>query len=259
MKLLFVKFCLVVALLMMASSALPQTSSRAAEGTPVATAQAAEGQKVKIAASDGIQIAGVFYPMSSKAPAVVLLHDGVSTKTQWQPYVATFAQAGYNVLIYDQRGSGDTPRSQTPGDLGTTGEKDVLTVVAWLRQQSSVDPDAVALIGARLGANFAIRACALDDQCHTVVALTPSTDFFGVKTEDAFKSMKKDKNVFLVATEFGESGSKSLKALTADSANEINLMVRQYGLGFESGPAMIDKDPNLMPMILLWLKSYNHS
>src|SRR5258708_13328044 len=77
-------------------------------------------------------------------------------------------------------------------------DQDVLAMAAWLRQQPSVDGNPVALIGTRLGANYAIRACAIDDQCHTVIALTPSTDFFGVKTIDAIKSMPKNKSLFII-------------------------------------------------------------
>jgi dienelactone hydrolase len=236
------------------SSAFANTTSRA-EGT----ATPEPGQKVKIKASDDLEIVGLFYPAASKAPAVLLLHDGVATKEQWLPFVPAFTEAGYNVLIVDQRAAGETGMGSTVGNAAELKDKDVPAMVAWLRQQPSVDPDAVALIGARLGANFAIRACAADEQCHAVVALTPSTDFFGIKTVDAVKSIKKGKALFLVGSQFGEKSVQSIKELESAAADEVNIMSRRYGMGFKYGVDMLEDDPSLMPMILLWLKTYNHS
>jgi len=257
MKVSFLKLCCVVLLGIIATSALGGTTSRA-EGTPAAT-QDAPGEKVKIKMADGLEIVGLFYATASKAPAVLLLHDGVNTKDEWIPYVPAFTGAGYNVLVVDQRGVGETAQSPTVGNAAELKDKDVPEMVTWLRQQPTVDAKAVALIGSRLGANYAIRACAGDEQCHTVIALTPSTNFFGIKTEDAIKAMKKDKAVFLAAAEYGENGGDSLKQLMADSSGDINFMVRVYGLGFEYGTGLFEKDPALMQMVLLWLKTYNHS
>jgi dienelactone hydrolase len=240
-----------------ATSAFPNAASRA-QGTPPATQAAQEGQKVTIKAEDGTDIVGLFYPAAAKGPAVLLLHDAVSTKKQWLPYVPAFTSEGYNVLVVDLRGFGET-KSGKAGPKSDLPDKDIVTEMTWLRQQASVDADAVAVMGARYGANFAIRGCALDELCHAVVALTPSTDFFGITTEDAIKSMTKDKAVFLIASQFGENGGKTLKALEADISSQVNLMTRMYGLGFGFGSSMFDDDPTLMPMVLLWLKSYNHS
>ena len=254
------KLLCVVLLGISISSALPRTVTLVrAEGTPPTT-QEATGQKVKIKAADGLEIVGLFYPVAEgKAPAVLLLHDGVNSKEQWLPYIPDFTGAGYNVLVVDQRGVGETGKSPTAGNSAAMQDADLPALMAWLRQQPSVDPDAIAPIGARLGANVALRACANDEQCHAVVALTPSTDFFGIKTGDAMKAMTKDKAVFLVASQLGENGGKSLKALQAEASDNINFMTRLYGMGFQYGTDMLREDPSLMPMVLLWLKTYNHS
>ena len=245
----------VVLLAVCASSIFTRTTSYA-EGTPDATQ--VTGQEVKIKAADDLDIVGLFYPVTSgTAPAILLLHDGVSTKAQWLRYIPSFTQTGYNVLVIDQRGKGETKLGSATGNLYDLQDKDVPVVMTWLRQQPTVDSAAVAIIGARLGANFALRTCAADALCHTVIALTPSTDFFGIKTEDSMKAMTKDKNVFLVATQYGEAGAVSMKALEAAAPPNINLMTRLYGGGISLGPGMFDSDPNLMPMVLLWLKTYN--
>lgn len=253
------KLCCIILLVVATTSVLTSIPTKA-EGTPAAT-QDVPGQKVKIKASDGLDLVGLFYPVvGGKAPAVLLLHDGVSTKEQWLPYVPSFTRAGYNVLVVDQRGMGETGLG-TPAKSGgpELHDQDVLAMAAWLRQQSTVDGNPVALIGTRLGANYAIRACAIDDQCHTVIALTPSTDFFGVKTVESIKAMTKDKSLFMIAGQIGESGAISMKQLYAAASNNINIMTRIYGLDFKFGTDLFDEDPNLMPMVLLWLNTYNHS
>src|SRR5258708_24482930 len=171
--------CCIRLLVVAATSVLTSIPARA-EGTPAAT-QDVPSQKVKIKASDGLDLVGLFYPVvGGKAPAVLLLHDGVSTKEQWLPYIPSFTRAGYNVLVVDQRGMGETGLG-TPAKSGgpELHDQDALAMAAWLRQQSTVDGNPVALIGTRLGANYAIRPFPIDGQFHTVIPLTPSTHFFG--------------------------------------------------------------------------------
>src|SRR5258708_35102930 len=130
------KLCCVLLLGIIASSLLIGGPIRA-EGTPAAT-QAVTGQKVKIKAPDGLDLVGLYYPVTvSKAPAVLLLHDGVSTKEQWLPYVAAFTQAGYNVVVVEQRGPGETrlgtPAASTPRS-GAVHHKPDLPMAPWSRQ-----------------------------------------------------------------------------------------------------------------------------
>jgi pimeloyl-ACP methyl ester carboxylesterase len=256
-KVLLLKLVCVILLAVIVGSAFSPAISHA-EGTPAATEQA-NGQKVKIKEPDGLEIVGLYYPAASgKGPAVLLLHDAVATKTQWAPYVASFTEVGYNVLVVDQRGRGETGPGVPTGNPAQQQLGDIPAMLSWLRDQPTVDAESVAIIGARLGANFAIRACATDDKCHVAVALTPSTDFFGIKTADAMNSMPKDKAIFLVAGEYGEQGGQSLKTLGAKASTEINLMTRVYGGATDYGVQMLAHDPTLMPMLLLWLQAYNH-
>src|SRR5260221_14682804 len=101
------KVCCIILLVVAATSVLTSIPTRA-EGTPAAT-QDVPSQKVKIKASDGLDLVGFWLPVAGgKAPAMLLLHDGFSTKEQWLPNVPSGSRAGERVMVVEQRGMGET-------------------------------------------------------------------------------------------------------------------------------------------------------
>ncbi len=93
------------------------------------------------------------------------------------------------------RGHGETGGSQE----WTLAEEDVQILIDWLREQDSVDPDAVSLVGASIGSNLAIRGWSNDENVATAVALSPGLDYRGVTTADAVE-VQANRPIMLVAS-----------------------------------------------------------
>jgi dienelactone hydrolase len=114
-------------------------------------------------------------------PAVVLVHDLFSDKSEWLFLFERLLQRGYLPLAIDLRGHGDTP---FPDD-GRAGPflvvddvensyLDVQAALTWLRSQSGVDIARVAVVGNGGGANVAFMSSgAFPRQVKTAVAVSP--------------------------------------------------------------------------------------
>jgi pimeloyl-ACP methyl ester carboxylesterase len=211
-------------------------------------------QFVEIKMQDGLVVQGSFYRTTSseKAPAVLLLHQNNGSRAEWLPIIPDLVAQGYNVLAIDQRGFGLTGGKREYLLL----EKDATAVVGWLRdEQTSVDPELVALIGSSVGANVALRVCASDDRCHAVVALSPGTNYYNIDSTSAVKTLGK-KAVLFVAGQLDADSADAVKVLLSDVPRDTSAMARLYAGTASHGRALVGyQDVN--SMVLAWLLKYN--
>lgn len=228
-------------------------SSIAGSSAAGSLAAAPSPQLVKIPMADGLEIWGDFYAATGdeKAPAALLLHQFNGSSFEWQEFAVPLAAAGYNVLAVDMRGQG-----LTGGDIDwKLAESDALALMGWLRDQDTVDPDRVAVVGASIGANLALRTCAQDEACHAVIALSAGLGYFGVATEDVVADMK-DKAIFFAASQNDTPAGNDIKDLAAAAPSKADVLMRIYASSNRHGTAMFSF-PDLIPLMLQWLENYN--
>jgi predicted acyl esterase len=241
---------LAVMLMMLGAVGFTTTVGVIAAATEAATP---EPQEIKIKMADGLEILGTFYASAAQAqaPAVLLLHQYQGSRSQWAAFTAVLNGKGYNVLAVDQRGFGETG-STADWKLAQT---DATALMTWLRQQPTVNPDKVAIVGASVGANVALMVCASDPKCHTAIALSPGTNFFDVISKDAVLGMK-DQAIFLVASQGDQySSDATVKALTVDAPTSLTTMTKIYAGTKLHGTDMLVY-PDLIPTMLQWLDTY---
>lgn len=116
---------------------------------------------------DDLKLSGWYLP-SQNGATVILLHGNGGTRLSMLPHAEALATAGYGVLMYDQRGLG-----QSEGETRSWGwldEPDVHAAVDFLLVQPEVDPERIGIVGASLGGQIAIRAAARDERISAVVA-----------------------------------------------------------------------------------------
>jgi pimeloyl-ACP methyl ester carboxylesterase len=230
-----------------------QVTAATAAATEPGLGTPGPAQPVRIKAADGLPIVGLFYPSALSgrtSPAALLLHQINGSKAQWQPLIPALLAEGYSALAVDLRGFGETG-----GEINwKKAEGDVATLLAWLRDQPSINGDEIAIIGASIGANLAIRGCASDAQCRVVVALSPGLEYFGLTTGDAIRKMGK-KAPLLVAGQIDTASAQAVKQLAQVAPG--NVMIRVYDSG-KHGIQLFDYD-DLIPMIVQWLRSYNQA
>ena len=241
--------CVVLLLIIVGHTATHSVS--AIEATEAATPSPKQDLKIKMA--DGLDIVATFYPTTGtdKAPVVLLLHQFEGDRGQWDPIIPDLTGHNYNVLAIDLRGFGNTGGT-ADWKLAVT---DGLALMGWLRNQSSVDPDRVAVIGASIGADLALKVCAADTDCHTAIALSPGLSFPDGMTTDTVKNMT-NKAILLIAAQLDRVSSSAVKLLTDVAPVDLTIMSKLYASVRNHGVELLTH-PDVSPLILQWLDTYN--
>jgi pimeloyl-ACP methyl ester carboxylesterase len=117
-------------------------------------------EEVEIQTSDGIRLAGWYVPASDPSGnMIILLHGsrGDRRGTAW--HARQLIQAGYGLLLYDQRGLGEST-----GELlymGWVEGKDLVEVIEYLESRPDVNADTIGVVGLSGGGHIALNAAYL--------------------------------------------------------------------------------------------------
>ncbi len=103
--------------------------------------------------------------------AIIVVHGIDGPSIEMLPHVAYLYRAGYHVLLYDNRGRGQSDGGFTT--LGFLEWRDVLHAVKWMRDQPGIGSDQIGLHGLSLGAACVIMAAAEDRAIRGVLAESP--------------------------------------------------------------------------------------
>ncbi len=207
--------------------------------------------RVEVQADDGLTLVGDLYnaELDVQTPALLLMHMYGGRRTDWRPLIPALTGAGYRVIAVDLRGHGATGGSND----WQAAVGDVQTWLDWMEAQPSIDPDKIAVVGASIGANLALVGCANDTHCVTAVALSPGTNYFGVTTNDAIKTLR-SRSALLVASQTDEPSSSSVRTLTALAEGEVGLQL--YRGGTHGTLLLVTQGKTLIPQITHWLDDH---
>jgi pimeloyl-ACP methyl ester carboxylesterase len=143
----------------------------AARGTPndaQATQADVRVQNISFTASDGVRLHGWLAIASPNVPTIILVHGFKSTRISMLPWARFLYAAGYNVLLFDDRGCG-----QSDGwgiGLGTTEPNDVIGAVRYLEGRSDLTNKHYGALGVSLGAGVVLLAAAREPALVAIVA-----------------------------------------------------------------------------------------
>lgn len=215
--------------------------------SPISAQDIPEPDPASIIASDDLALMGDYYTPSSitEYPAVILLHMANGRRSDWNPLIPALLERDIAVLNVDLRGHGATGGSRN----WQLADEDVQTIIAWLREQPGVTK--IALAGASVGSNLAIRGAAQDESVVGAIALSPGLDYFGVTTEDAVELLDRRPLMLIVAKSDSYSASSVLTLL--DTANG-DTTVRIYR-GGRHGTSLLSEAP-LVEMLVDWLAEH---
>jgi pimeloyl-ACP methyl ester carboxylesterase len=125
-------------------------------------------QAVAFPASDGVRLSGWLALASPQAPTVILVHGFKGSRVEMLPWARFLYAAGYNVLLYDSRGCGQSAGWHI--DLGAGEPNDVLGAVRYLEGRADLHVKRFAALGTSLGAGIVLLAAAREPQLSAVVA-----------------------------------------------------------------------------------------
>jgi uncharacterized protein len=110
-------------------------------------------QNISFKSSDGLNLSGVYIKGSEKA-TIILLHGYGRCKEQMLPQASFLNKAGFNILMFDFRASGESE-----GKYITFGQKeqgDLVGAVEYLKNRGDVDMTKIGLLGFSMGGAVAL-------------------------------------------------------------------------------------------------------
>jgi pimeloyl-ACP methyl ester carboxylesterase len=131
-------------------------------------------QDVSFSASDGARLEGWLAVASPHAPTIILVHGFKGSRVDMLPWARFLYAAGYNVLLFDERGCG-----QSDGwgiTLGTREPDDVIGAVRYLEGRADLTNKRYGALGISLGAGVVLLAAAQVKTLVAVVADSAWTD-----------------------------------------------------------------------------------
>jgi fermentation-respiration switch protein FrsA (DUF1100 family) len=123
---------------------------------------------VRFTASDGVHLAGWLALRSPDAPTIILVHGFKAVRQTMLAYARYLDAAGYNVLLYDSRGCGQSDGWKI--GLGATETYDLIGAARYLAGLSDLKVKRFGALGVSLGAGTVLLAAAREPTLVAVVA-----------------------------------------------------------------------------------------
>jgi pimeloyl-ACP methyl ester carboxylesterase len=124
-------------------------------------------ESVSFRTHDGLTISGWFLPERGATDTVIICHGAGANKSNFIGFLTLFYGQGYNGLIFDFRGHGDSDGHTT--SFGLYEERDVRAAVDWLRRDRPERCRHIVALGSSMGAMALARAAAHDPRIEVVV------------------------------------------------------------------------------------------
>lgn len=126
----------------------------ATQPTPYDVPQIADNEvTLTIKTSDGVTLAGSYFPTDKKdSPAVLLLHGNGASRGQFTRHIGWLNAAGYAAFVIDFRGHGESDPERK--SFGWTEGRDAKAALTWLRTKHKGQK--IGVIGISLGGAAAL-------------------------------------------------------------------------------------------------------
>jgi dienelactone hydrolase len=226
-------------------------------------------RSVHFTTTDGVGIAGTYYPTDQPhAPAVLLLHSVFRDHAVWGEFATLLQRNGIAALAIDLRGHGESTRLSTPDGLVKIDPRELTTrdyqnmqldaeaAIDWLQGQPEIDAKRIGLIGESVGANVALRYAAVNEDLAAVVLFSPGLNYRGVRTDDVIRQLGHIPfHIFVSQSDaFAFESSKHLIELRTESGIEDATKEITVCSGSLHGSEMLKGVRNLPQIVLAWLK-----
>lgn len=130
---------------------------------PTPTTRGMAYQDVSFRTNDGLTLRGWWIP-GTRHQTIVMIHGLSNNRSEPFSKAGYLHQAGYNLLVFDLRGHG-----QSDGSGSTMGYRETEDARAAVAEALSLDPGPVALFGYSLGASIAVEEAAANPGVTAVV------------------------------------------------------------------------------------------
>ena len=217
-----------------------------------ATAQSTD---IDLKASDGVTLKATYTSPGRPGPAMLLIHQCNMDRKSWTGITAELVSAGIHVLTLDLRGFGDSGGEGMSGGFPTLLQKsagDSDMAFEYLATQSGVDRSRMGVGGASCGGMINADLAARKTEVKALMLLSSPP------SEAAVKNMADTPGlaIFGAATEddpVTRGVADALRGAVAGSKHPHS--TAKIYEGTEHGLPMFEKNPDLEPQLLEWLKN----
>ena len=211
-------------------------------------------QRIEFETSDRFKIVaslGVPSSNSTSVPAVIFIHQGGSTRKEWESVAKKVFREGWVTLAYDIRGHGESSGqwSNTWYDDPTNAPNDLKAAIVYLKAIGKVDAKRIAVVGASVGGNLACVASALYG-IQSAVAISHKTSAvynLAGKTDLDFRS------IYHLSSESDQGGQRARWATELFEETEGPRKL-ELTSGSGHGVSIFRRDPSITDRIVGWLK-----
>ena len=221
----------------------------------LAASASAQSRDVDLEAGDGVTLKATYTSPGRPGPGMLLVHQCNMDRTSWSDIAAELVGAGVHVLALDLRGFGDSGGAGISSGFPAFLQKstaDVDMAYDYLASQSGVDASRVGIGGASCGAMLTADLASRRDGVKALMLLS------GPPSEAAVANMAKDADLAVFAAAATEDpvtvGVADALQGAVDGSSHPHSTAKIYP-GTEHGLPMFDKNPDLEPALLAWLKS----
>ena len=215
----------------------------------LASPAAASGTRVTFPSLDGTALSGEFFEASNRpAPGVVLVHMLSRNKSDWRELPDRIRDAGISVLAIDLRGHGAS--SGSAGELPPMIQ-DVRAAAQWLGSRPNLRPDAMAIVGASLGASLALLAASELPAVRAIGLLSPSLEYRGLRTDAGLVRRLGARRLWLSASTEDPLALRTLKDFAAENSGPREQLVSNAAA---HGTTLLERDGEVGRVLVDWLR-----
>lgn len=215
----------------------------------VLSAPVEAGTRVTFASVDGTPLAGEFFEAANRpSPGVVLVHMLSRNKSDWHGLPDRIRDAGMTALTIDLRGHGGS--SGSPSELAPMVQ-DVRAAVQWLASRANVRPDAIAIVGASLGASLALLAAADTQLVRAIGVISPSLDYRGLRTDTALIRRIGARPIWLAASTEDPLALRTVRDFAAEPSGPREQHLSSVAA---HGTQLLDRDGEVARALVDWLR-----
>ena len=213
-----------------------------------------DSEDLELTTSDDVTIhATISLPEHDEAmPAVILIHQGGSDRSEWNDYLAKFHAKHMITLAYDVRGHGDNERIRNIRPLFDDPDlapADLKAALEYLSEHEQVDSERIAVVGASIGSNLACVASS-EMGIKTAVAISGKTS---AVYNLAGKEELELKSIFHISSEGDQGGArvKFAQELYEETAEPRKIEIIKGSRAH--GVSIFKDDPELIDRVIDWL------
>jgi len=222
-------------------------------------------QKVVLETKDGVKIVGDYYDLNQNKRGVLLLHMMPANRKSWWDFALKLEDSKFQVLAIDLRGHGESEGGPDgyQNFKDEEHQKSILDIQAGIEFFEALDilPQDIALVGASIGANLALKYASENKDFKNIVLLSPGLNYRGIKPLEFINNLLPHQRIFIATSEddIMKNGRKN-----SEEATEIFKSIPHYiekkliiyksaGHGTNMFDNHLENEPDLCSEIINWL------